>query len=569
VERAEELEILAPTGHDFHENETVVSVGAAERGENNYLPMPILEYEPITQSTHLSRGNSGSGSVCDDQRHGRGVGNNYTDGGDVSGGQSRRTSSDGDSNGSSGGVNDNSGFAGICNVWLTLGRVVEWVASLLCLSHECGWRISQEHPLGWDRLDRACFVRRLLRAERAAELVILVPSVRNSHKNETVVSVGAAEAVGNNYLPIPILEYELIAQGTLLSRGDSGNGSVCEDKRHGSGVGNGSTDGGDVSGGQSPRTSSGSDSNGNSNGLKDSDGFNDDRGFAGICNGESVSDYDGGVRDRVNAVRGAAIGGSNSGSAGDIHRGGGVVTDIDSVEVDGAGNSQSDSCGGGCGTINTDDDLNGQSGLGSDDSERGGLEGIGLRIYRLKVQIWLLTCHMRQLKQLNYGIVVGLKTLKCELQRLKKAKRDVKKEIFGFYIDVSTTVIKSGFRTLRRLIRKKCEVEVSSAPDGQKVLAERANGAGWIAVEQPQIVVLFDQWKERSKRQTSAAVSRAARDVARNKHVNSKKEKKGGSQHGLPSRSHAGRPVFSRTSYCQRGQRRRRHSTGAGRSDPL
>jgi len=130
--------------------------------------------------------------------------------------------------------------------------------------------------------------------------------------------------------------------------------------------------------------------------------------------------------------------------AGDIHRDGGVVTDIDSVEVDGAGNSQSDSCGGGCGAINTDDDLNGQGGLGSDDSKRGGLEGIGLKTYRLKVQIWLLTCHMRQLQQVNYGIVVGLKTLKCEL-------------------------IKSGFRTLRRLM-------VSSAPDGQKVLAERADG---------------------------------------------------------------------------------------------
>ena len=52
--------------------------------------------------------------------------------------------------------------------------------------------------------------------------------------------------------------------------------------------------------------------------------------------------------------------------------------------------------------------------------------------------------------------------------------------------------------------------------------------AGWIAVEGPQRVVLFDQWKERSKRQTRAAVSRAARDVARNKHVNSKKRKKEG-----------------------------------------
>ena len=37
------------------------------------------------------------------------------------------------------------------------------------------------------------------------------------------------------------------------------------------------------------------------------------------------------------------------------------------------------------------------------------------------------------------------------------------------------------------------EVEVSSAADGKKVLAERADGAGWTEVEGPQKVVLFDQ----------------------------------------------------------------------------
>ena len=63
---------------------------------------------------------------------------------------------------------------------------------------------------------------------------------------------------------------------------------------------------------------------------------------------------------------------------------------------------------------------------------------------------------------------------------------------------------------------------MSSVADGKKVLAERANVAGWTAVERPQRVLLFDQWKERSKRQMRAAVSRAARDVARNKHVNSR-----------------------------------------------
>lgn len=47
MEGAAELEILAPFVHDFHENETLVSVGAAEAVRNKYLPMPLLEYKLI------------------------------------------------------------------------------------------------------------------------------------------------------------------------------------------------------------------------------------------------------------------------------------------------------------------------------------------------------------------------------------------------------------------------------------------------------------------------------------------------------------------------------------------
>jgi len=98
----------------------------------------------------------------------------------------------------------------------------------------------------------------------------------------------------------------------------------------------------------------------------------------------------------------------------------------------------------------------------------------------------------------------------------------VKEDKFDLYIDISTTVIKSSFRTLRLLIWEKCKVEVSSAADGQEVLAERADGAGWTVFEGLQRVVLFDQWKEWSKRQTRAVVSRAVKDVARNNHENSR-----------------------------------------------
>ena len=111
---------------------------------------------------------------------------------------------------------------------------------------------------------------------------------------------------------------DLIAQRTFLPRGDSGGGSVCDDKSHGNGIGNDCRGGGDDSGGQSRRTSSDSDSNGGSGVFKDFDGFKDNRGFAGICNSESVSDYNGGVWDYVNAVKGVANGGSNSGDVRDI-----------------------------------------------------------------------------------------------------------------------------------------------------------------------------------------------------------------------------------------------------------
>ena len=41
----------------------------------------------------------------------------------------------------------------ILAVWLTLGRVVEWMALPLCLSYACDRRNLQEHPLEWGRFD--------------------------------------------------------------------------------------------------------------------------------------------------------------------------------------------------------------------------------------------------------------------------------------------------------------------------------------------------------------------------------------------------------------------------------
>jgi len=147
------------------------------------------------------------------------------------------------------------------------------------------------------------------------------------------------------------------------------------------------------------------------------------------------------------------------------------------------------------------------------------------------------------LKKVNYGIVVGLKAAQSELRRLRKAEGDVQR-------NKSTTVVKSNLWMVKDLVTEKeivcvstllaptadsigamgtrLEVEVSNAADGKKVLAGRVDDAGWTEVEGPQKVVLFDQW---SKRQTKAAVSRVARDVTRNKHVNSRRRKKKGEFH--------------------------------------
>ena len=38
-------------------------------------------------------------------------------------------------------------------------------------------------------------------------------------------------------------------------------------------------------------------------------------------------------------------------------------------------------------------------------------------IMRLRIQIWRMTCYVKQLKKVNYSIVVGLKLANSELKR--------------------------------------------------------------------------------------------------------------------------------------------------------
>eukprot|EP00277_Geminigera_cryophila_P000766 CAMPEP_0179427372 /NCGR_PEP_ID=MMETSP0799-20121207/13342_1 /TAXON_ID=46947 /ORGANISM="Geminigera cryophila, Strain CCMP2564" /LENGTH=630 /DNA_ID=CAMNT_0021202397 /DNA_START=535 /DNA_END=2429 /DNA_ORIENTATION=+ len=578
VERVTESEILAPSASAFNEHEIRVSTEVAEEGRSNYLPIPILKCELVEQSTSLSRdsnedqivfrceliaqstllsrGDSGGGSVCDNERHGSGVGNDCRDGGDDSGGQGRRISSDRDSNGGSGGLkdsdgfNDNCSFAGICNSESVSGynggawhyvNAVKGAASGGSNSGGVGDIDSGSEVVADSNGVEAGGSDETRNAE--GEAVV-----------EGIVVGGSNEADDGDAL-------ELYYVG-LLSRGNSRDGSVCEDDRHSSGVGNDCMVGGDDSSGQSKKTSSDYNSNGGSGGLKDSDGSNYDRSFAGMCNGERVSGYDGGAWDCVKAVRSAAREGSNSGGAGDIDSGGGIVTDLngqdglsgedgfvrsddcrnlfrveqvteleilapsvralneteilvstkaseggrknylpihvswdmwqtncdvcDNANDDKACNDEdtSDACddtvqgfdSDGCGGASRDS-VDGRSGVdySSEPTKNHAVEGADLifqlklwEITRLRIRICRMTCYAKQLKKVNYGIVVGLKAAKCELKRLRKTECDLQRKEL-------TTVVKINLQRVRDLVTEKIGIEVSRQADGQRLAVEKVD----------------------------------------------------------------------------------------------
>ena len=60
------------------------------------------------------------------------------------------------------------------------------------------------------------------------------------------------------------------------------------------------------------------------------------------------------------------------------------------------------------------------------------VEGVNLimrlkawEIKELRMQIWRMTSYVKQLKKVNYGMVVGLKAAKSELRRMRKGEGDV------------------------------------------------------------------------------------------------------------------------------------------------
>jgi len=188
-------------------------------------------------------------------------------------------------------------------------------------------------------------------------------------------------------------------------------------------------------------------------------------------------------------VKGAASRGSNSGGVGDIDSGGGVVADSNGVEADGSdenceaageaavegivvGGSNNaddgDTCdnaddGEACddaddveayddanngdefddadggvddngyvGAVRDSVDCSGSADDASESTRNHTVEGANLimrlkarEIKKLRIRIWRMTSYVKQLNQVNYCIVVGLKVAQSVSRRLRKVECDV------------------------------------------------------------------------------------------------------------------------------------------------
>jgi len=79
-----------------------------------------------------------------------------------------------------------------------------------------------------------------------------------------------------------------------------------------------------------------------------------------------------------------------------------------------------------------------------------------------------MTSYVKQLKKLNYSIVVGLKVAQSELRRLRKAECDVQR-------NKSTTVVKNNLRMVKDLVTEKIGIEVSRQAEGQRLAVEQVD----------------------------------------------------------------------------------------------
>ena len=119
-----------------------------------------------------------------------------------------------------------------------------------------------------------------------------------------------------------------------------------------------------------------------------------------------------------------------------------------------------------------------------------------------------MTSYVKQLKKVNYGIVVGLKVAQSELRRLRKAECDVQR-------NKSTTVVKNNLRIVKDLVTGKIGIEVSRQAEGQRFAVEQVDAENCVAAGECRPI---GQWEHSDRRHAKEAEGRTARRAARNKY---------------------------------------------------
>ena len=103
--------------------------------------------------------------------------------------------------------------------------------------------------------------------------------------------------------------------------------------------------------------------------------------------------------------------------------------------------------------------------------------------------IWRMTCYVKQLKKVNYSIVVELKVANSELKQLRKAECDLQRMKL-------TTFVKNNLQIVKDPVTRKIGIEVSRKAKAQKVAVETVAVEKCFSAEEHRRI---DHWEQRNK----------------------------------------------------------------------
>jgi len=149
-----------------------------------------------------------------------------------------------------------------------------------------------------------------------------------------------------------------------------------------------------------------------------------------------------------------------------------------------------------------------------------------------------MTSYVKQLKKVNYGIVVGLKVAQSELRRLRKVECDVQR-------NKSTTVVKNNVRMVKDLVTEKIGIEVSRQVEGQRLAMEQVDAEKCLAAGDCRLI---GQWEHSDRRHAKEVEGRTARRAARNKYI--KRRNKRGSRKASQAAPTPCGPILLTSTVC-------------------